>query len=175
VSTTTTTTTINLFGHRENGLNITAKVLRLLEHFGHDFKVIGSALDTIIIQGGYSLQYRWFSLCDNGGEINVGKINAGELPVSVATECALAPTPPNAETVALRLSDAILGRPIDYENVETDGSLDCILEPRHTTGQPCAYAVPAPPGESQASYSARAAGFVGDPRPLETRREFPDE
>jgi hypothetical protein len=166
---TTTTTTINLFGHRENGLNITAKVLRLLEHFGHDFKVIGSALDTIILQGGYSLKYRWFSICDNGGEINVAKINSDALPVSVATECALAPTPPNAETVALRLSDAILGRPIDYENVETDGSLDCILP------APTAYAVPAPPGESQASYSARAAGFVGDRRPLEERREFPDE
>jgi len=117
----------SLLGWREDGAKDTAKMLRLLERFGHGFRVIARDVNgCTVIRGGFEQHYRWFSLCDNGGEINVEAINRPETMVSVATDSVNRPRP-TLETIALRLSDALLGRPIDYENVEEAGSLDCLL------------------------------------------------
>lgn len=58
----------NLLGWYTDGLALTQKLARLLEEQGVHF--MGAACGTAI----FEWKNRWFTLCDNGGEINVKKV-----------------------------------------------------------------------------------------------------
>jgi hypothetical protein len=179
-----TATATNLFGNRATGAADTARLFALLEAAGHGWKIRYRGPRSAVLILGFDQDYRWVSFCDNGGEINVETVNRPATMQSIGTADRDPATGRRAtvDTIFLRLAGALLEHPIDYTDHTPPGELDCILHRhgieaagRRLEQAATAYAVPAPPGESQESYSARAAGYVGDPRPLETRREFPDE
>lgn len=66
----------------------------------------------------------WWFLNDNGGEINLGKINYEDSPSVPTTDFR---GPLTVETVAYRIAMTIMGRPVDYDfklDHEHDGPLN---------------------------------------------------
>jgi hypothetical protein len=68
-----------LYGWCHNGDDATARTLAALDEF-YNVSKVGSMGETIVVQFPYNqespdLNGVWFSICDNGGEINVEPIN----------------------------------------------------------------------------------------------------
>lgn len=96
-----------LFGWYEDNPELTARLLAFLAEQG--VKVIGYAGGCVVVRAGYV----WWTLCDNGGEINVEKVNDAVRPVSIPTYGYVRPAL-TVETVGAWVLAVIRGQPIDW-------------------------------------------------------------
>lgn len=102
---------LNIYPGYKGDTDLGAKVLGILA--GEGFRPVGNMGErTVIVQ---DAGYVMWALCDNGGEVNVERINSGELPVSVqflhSVPLRRAAGP---WTLASRLAHALRGEAIDY-------------------------------------------------------------
>lgn len=107
---------IKLYGRLDKATNLelTRETLSYLE--GQGVRVVGFLPKCIILEKGW----RWFTLADNGGEINVEPINHPEEMRSIpytSTGRAL-----DTLTMAYRLLKAMSGAKIDYNWLADEGS-----------------------------------------------------
>jgi hypothetical protein len=93
-------------------------VARCLTHFQGAGRLVGTIHTSLVIQRRYANGYDVWTLTDNGGEINVERINEPDTLRSVAATYWSAKL--NAATLAYRVACAMRGDAIDYEYRLTD-------------------------------------------------------
>lgn len=108
--------THNLYGHSTNGTAATLRTIETLVAYCN-IKLVAHLENFIIIELPFSHQYAWYTLCDNGGEVNVEKINFLESLISVGYSSTQQPALA-AEMMAYRIWCACTGQRIDYELVD---------------------------------------------------------
>jgi hypothetical protein len=74
--------THSLYSHSTNGAATTLRTIETLVAY-YNIKLVAHLENFIIIELPFSHQYSWYTLCDNGGEVNVEKINFLESLISV--------------------------------------------------------------------------------------------
>ena len=119
-----------------SGLEVTERVLYTLsKHWGVK-TMLQTAKGLVIVQHPYSLTKRdfsnvWFDLCDNGGEVNIGPINAPErlkpyFPDGVVSVASTANSfTITAETMAHRIWCAMSGQEIDWNKNDLTPAHPC--------------------------------------------------
>jgi len=118
---------LNVFGYnKETGVEKTQRLIKLLKEL-YDITFVGELPHQLVFQFPYdmkdnSLNYKWFTVSDNGGELNVNLINSDDITRSVAYS-----TSPSTsvETMAYRVSQAAYSKNVDYAL-----KLDEVLEVR---------------------------------------------
>lgn len=93
-------------------------------------RVAGEMGGSILVTDSKSNHYTVWALCDNGGEINVWKVNHWETMRSVATSHSVAGfRNPDAGTACYRIRCVVDGTAIDYDRRMPDGELAHCLTP----------------------------------------------
>lgn len=102
---------VNLLGWYSNGAELTARLVQLLEQSG---VLVGSrrGFAMLVVYRGIA-----YSLCDNGGELNVEPCGDADGLRSIPTTASIGPAL-TLETIAYRVLCALNDERVDYERNE---------------------------------------------------------
>lgn len=122
---------VNLFGRLGHGLAATERVLLTL-HVFWNVKVVTQGDGMIVVQhpykmGNSELSYALFSLSDNGGEVNVERINHSEEMRSIPSSSSKYLL--TAETMAWRIWCAMTGEETDWAENNIPSALPDKIKP----------------------------------------------